>query len=465
MMENSRNTINKFAFPMLLVLLICGYVILLNISPINADYGYYVGGAKAIAHGLVPYRDINLGYSPFVFYLLSIPYVIGGEGISLLIPMYVSLFFYLANGYLIWKILQCFEIKQVIRQFALILYIVYNISVESIFLGLEPFASFWGMLGTYVLLKNKKYSYWLTGICLTMAFLSKQYALLYAPIYATMIFLLKPELKIEKRLILILKIAFYSFSLVLLVHLFFVGLTGSWDYYTLLLGSNYGQQSFLGVIEVFKKKFFHFFFVVLLIPFVWWRIPKVGECRIGFLLVAILLFMLQNYFEIYLHYLIFVVPYVVILFAVIIQYISNIWIKILICSITLFSGIHFLIKAVEGYQITKKDSENHYVLTRNQQLDIVSFLKRIVPAASKTMLVLQENNKVTPYLYGVADIIPINYQNTRFGFETLDQLLSQIEDAEVLIIEDSHPLCKDFIDKFGYSTRTYEYRGIHVLLK
>mgnify|MGYP000121575352 CR=1 FL=1 len=104
MMENSRNTINKFAFPMLLVLLICGYVILLNISPINADYGYYVGGAKAIAHGLVPYRDINLGYSPFVFYLLSIPYVIGGEGISLLIPMYVSLFFYLANGYLIWKI-------------------------------------------------------------------------------------------------------------------------------------------------------------------------------------------------------------------------------------------------------------------------------------------------------------------------------------------------------------------------
>ena len=81
------------------------------------------------------------------------------------------------------------------------------------------------------------------------------------------------------------------------------------------------------------------------------------------------------------------------------------------------------------------------------------------------MLVLQENNKATPYLYGVADIIPINYQNTRFGFETLDQLLSQIEDAEVLIIEDSHPLCKDFIDKFGYSTRTYEYRGIHVLLK
>ena len=216
---------------------------------------------------------------------------------------------------------------------------------------------------------------------------------------------------------------------------------------------------------MFKKKFFHFFFVVLLIPFVWWRIPKVGKCRIGFLLVAILLFMLQNYFEIYLHYLIFVVPYVVILFAVIIQYISNIWIKILICSITLFSGIHFLIKAVEGYQITKKDSENHYVLTRNQQLDIVSFLKRIVPAASKTMLVLQENNKVTPYLYGVADIIPINYQNTRFGFETLDQLLSQIEDAEVLIIEDSHPLCKDFIDKFGHSTRTYEYRGIHVLLK
>ena len=219
------------------------------------------------------------------------------------------------------------------------------------------------------------------------------------------------------------------------------------------------------MIEVFKKEFFHFFFIVLLIPFVWWGIPKMGKCRIAFLVVAILLFMLQNYFEIYLHYLIFVVPYAVILFAVIIQYISNIRIKILICSITLFLGIHFLVKAVEGYQITKKDSENHCVLTRNQQLDIINFLKQIVPATSKTMLVLQENNKVTPYLYGVVDIIPINYQNTRFGFETLDQLFCQIEDAEVLIIEDSHPLCKEFVDKFGCPTRTYEYQGIHVLLK
>ena len=464
-MENSRNIINKFVFPVFLVLLICGYVILLNISPINADYGYYVGAAKAIAHGLVPYRDISLGYSPFVFYLLSVPYAIGGENISPLIPMYISLFFYLVNGYLIWAILKCFEIKQAIRQLALILYIIYNISVESIFLGLEPFASFWGMLGTYVLLKDKKYSYWLTGICLTMAFLSKQYALLYAPIYAIMILLLKPELKIEEKLILILKIAFYSFLLVLVVHLFFVGVTGDWNYYTSLLGSNYGQQSFLGVIEVFKKEFFHFFFIVLLIPFVWWGIPKMGKCRIAFLVVAILLFMLQNYFEIYLHYLIFVVPYAVILFAVIIQYISNIRIKILICSITLFLGIHFLVKAVEGYQITKKDSENHCVLTRNQQLDIINFLKQIVPATSKTMLVLQENNKVTPYLYGVVDIIPINYQNTRFGFETLDQLFCQIEDAEVLIIEDSHPLCKEFVDKFGCPTRAYEYQGIHVLLK
>ena len=72
MMENSRNIINKFVFPVFLVLLICGYVILLNISPINADYGYYVGAAKAIAHGLVPYRDISLGYSPFVFYLIPL---------------------------------------------------------------------------------------------------------------------------------------------------------------------------------------------------------------------------------------------------------------------------------------------------------------------------------------------------------------------------------------------------------
>lgn len=464
MIKNIRILLSKYGCMLFVFILVCGYIYSIAIAPINADYGYYVGAAKGIAYGLVPYRDISLGYPPFVFYLLSIPYVLCGTDISPLVPMYIAFLFNLANGYLIWLILNNFEVSKFIRRFAIVLYVMYLYSVESIFLGLEPFATFWGLLGTYILLKNRKYL-GLAGLCLTLAFLCKQYALLYAPVYALLILLLRVDETLKQRILTVLQVAVWSLFSVLIVHLILICLTGQGDYYTLLLGTGYGRRSFSGVVEVLRKRFFHMFFIVLLIPLVWNKINKLEVKRMIFLIFSILLLLLQNYYDTSPHYLIFIVPFAVVLIAIVINNISFVWIRIPSYWVVLSLAVFFLVKATKDYHITRKNENDRSELARNQQFEVVQFLQKVIPPKSKTVVARQWNCLVTPHLYGLVDIAPTNYGNTRFGFEEDAQLLEQVKEAEVLIIETSHPLYSTFIGQFHPFNKSYSYKGVHVLVR
>lgn len=95
----------------------------------------------------------------------------------------------------------------------------------------------------------------------------------------------------------------------------------------------------------------------------------------------------------------------------------------------------------------------------------LSCFAKVVPPKSKTVVARQWNYLVTPHLYGLVDIAPTNYQNTRFGFEEDPQLLDQVKDAEVLIIETSHPLYADFLQWFGSFNQCYVYKGVKVFLR
>ncbi|GAE82627.1 ArnT family glycosyltransferase [Bacteroides reticulotermitis] len=463
MIKNARMMLRKYSYIVFVFILACAYLFSLTIAPVNADYGYYVGAAKSIAHGLVPYRDVSLGYPPFVFYLLSIPYVLCGMEISPLVPMYIAFFFNLASGCLIWQILKKLEVNKITRQYTIILYIIYLYSVESVFLGLEPFATFWGLLGTYILLRNKKHL-GIAGLCLTLAFLCKQYALLYAPVYVLLILLLRLDQTIKERLLAVFQVALWSFISVLIVHLFFVYFTGQGDYYTLLLGTGYGRRSFLGVIDVLQKRFFHMFFIVLLIPIIWRKANQWDRRRMIFLVFSIFFLLLQNYYDTSPHYLIFIVPYIVILNAIVIRNISSTWFRISFYWIVLLFAVLFFKRATEDYQIVRKNENNLRELTRNQQLDVVGFLQEVIPPKSKTVVARQWNYLVTPHLYGLVNIAPVNYRNTRFGFEDDSQLIEQVKDANVLIIETSHPLYDEYLNQIKSPCQSYSYKNVRVFL-
>lgn len=459
--ENIKRIVSNYGCTALILILICCYIFSLHIVPVNADYGYYVGAAKSIASGLVPYRDISIGYPPFVFYLLSFPYALCGTDISPLIPMYIAFLFNVANGYLIWLILRYNKVNRAIRQFVLLIYILYLFSLESIFLGLEPFATFWGLLGTYVLLSNKKYL-GVAGLCLTLAFLCKQYAILYAPIYALLILLLKSDRTIKARLLAIWQVALWSLISILIIHIFLVYITGKIDYFTLLLGTGYGRRSFLGLLEVFQKRFFHIFFIVVFIPITWQKIDYMKKRIMIFLITSIFLLLLQNYYDTSPHYLIFIIPFIVILIAIVIQNILSTLIRVSLYGLILFFAIFFSAKAIGDYQITRKNSENCRELTRKQQFEIIRFLREVIPPNSKTVVARQWNYLVTPHLYGLVDIAPINYANTRFGFEDDSLLIEQTKDAEILIIENSHPLYLEFLQQLKPFNQCFKYKDVCV---
>ena len=65
----------------------------------------------------------------------------------------------------------------------------------------------------------------------------------------------------------------------------------------------------------------------------------------------------------------------------------------------------------------RRNTENHRELTRKQQLDVAGFLQKVIPPESKTVVARQWNYLVTPHLYGLVNIVPTDYRNTRFGFE------------------------------------------------
>lgn len=463
-MKNIRMVLNKYGFIIFIFILICGYLISLTLVPVNADYGYYVSAAKCVAQGMIPYRDISLGYPPFVFYLLSIPYVLFGTDISPFVPMAIAFIFNLANGYLIWQMLKTFTIDKSLRQFAIILYIIYIYSVESVFLGLEPFATFWGLLGTNLLLKRKAHL-GIAGLCLTLAFLCKQYAILYAPVYALLILLLRVDKTFKGRIIAVIHVALWSLISILIIHIFLIFLTGQEDYFTLLLGTGYGRRSLLGVVEVIQKRFFQMFFIVLLIPIVWKKSNRLDGMRMIFLVLSVLFLLLQNYYDTSPHYLIFVVPYIVVLEAIIIRNIQLSWLRVLLCCTIFFLSVFYLIKATEDYQIMRRNTANCRELTRKQQLDVVNFLHEIVPLKSKTVVARQWNYLVTPHLYGLIDIAPVDYHNTRFGFEEDLQLIDQVKSADVLIIEMSHPLYNDFVKQFKSPYKLYTYKNINVFIR
>lgn len=464
MIKDAKVLLDKYGLSVFIFILICGYIVSLTIAPVNADYGYYVGAAKSVAYGLVPYRDVSLAYPPFVFYLLSIPYILFGVDISPLVPMGIAFFFNLASGYLIWQILKILDIERNMRQYAIIIYIIYLYSVESVFLGLEPFATFWGMLGTYILLKYNK-NLGVAGLCLTLAFLCKQYALLYAPIYALLIFLVRIDKTIKERLFAVLQVALWSLISILIVHLFFVYLTGKGDYFTLLLGTGYGRRDFQGIVDVFQKRFFHMFIIVLLIPIVWKKTTLLERRLMIFLILSVFILLLQNYYDTSPHYLIFIVPYVVILAIIVIRNMSFVWIRNICCLVVFSFAVLFSIRATKDYQIIRTNFENSYELTRKQQLDVVRFLQEVIPSNSKTVVARQWNYLVTPHLYGLVDIVPNDFRNTRFGFEEDYQLIDQVKDSEVLVIETSHPLYDEYMKQIESSYKSYVYRNVEVFLK
>lgn len=287
-------------------------------SLVNADAGYYLGVTELIHQGYVPYRDFSLGYTPLFFYVLQLPRMLMGA-----YPDYVGymLFLYLfsvLDALLLSSLIKRISNSQILAWLSAVVFLVLYLYLDGAYFILETFSLFCGLVSMTLLVGRDK-SFWrcvFSGVFSAFAFLSKQYGLLFAGFIGVLL-LLSNEEGWKSRLL----SCFYAFIgfcaiLILFASLFALSGLGMNDLLSALSGSSYGGQS-LGMYGDGVIKTFRLFPYLLFVPCVFWGIGKKEKNLLWACCVGLFLASIQFYFNVFPHYYIFMLPFVLVLNAII----------------------------------------------------------------------------------------------------------------------------------------------------
>lgn len=402
-------------------------------SMVNADAGYYLGVTELIHQGYVPYRDFSLDYTPLFFYVLQLPRVLMGT-----YPDYAGymLFLYLIS--VLDALLLSVLIKRITNSSKLawlsaLVFLILYIYLDGAYFILETFSLFCGLVSMTLLVERDK-SFWhcfLSGLFSAFAFLSKQYGLLFAGFIG--VYLLLSNEKDRKSRLLNCFYAFIGFCAILILFssLFALSGLGVNDLVSALSGSSYGgQSSGMYVDGVFKtcRLFPILFFVPCLLG---GRSGKektlLWACCMGLLLASI-----QFYFNVFPHYYIYMLPFVLVLNAMIWKRLRpRIDTHVLFL---LYFGVLFASCAIPMQNVYKntKSLVKHDV--RAAQKETTVQLRRTV-MEHELDSALCYWNKIQ--YYGLCPIKPaaiVNY-GFSFGGDTEDTYIERLQEADCFIVD------------------------------
>ena len=172
-----------------LSLLIIGLIItivpiigsLLNMY-IDCDSAYYLSMVERISEGYVPYRTLNLGYTPLWFYIATIYKLLFNIPIGIYEPyLFLHYIFQVGCAFLIYKILQIFKFRKELCLFTSFLFVLMTHWLNGNAVLLEIPSMFFGLMSCYLVLKYQEtesvlHYLWIGGIC-ACSFLCKQFGL------------------------------------------------------------------------------------------------------------------------------------------------------------------------------------------------------------------------------------------------------------------------------------------------
>ena len=228
--------------------------------------------------------------------------------------LFLYLFAWL-DAYLVAVIVKKITNSMRLAELSTIVFLVLYLYLDGAYFILETFSLCCGLF-SLVLVVGKDTSFWrclFSGACCALAFLSKQYGLLFAGVIGTLLMISDD---VWKRRLLNCLYAFVGFCMIILLFssLFMLSGLGLGDLIVALSGSTYGGQS-LGMFVEGVIKSFRLFPYLLFVPLLLFNRKNQDRQLFWACCIGLLLASFQFYFNVFPHYCIFMLPFVLVLSA------------------------------------------------------------------------------------------------------------------------------------------------------
>ncbi len=438
---------------LLMSVILFGYIATTFIFPhYSPDMGFYLKIALDLADGFSFYNDMNVAYTPLGMYIFSaLFYFFPDAGFYTINSFY--LLFYIANGYIFFKILDYFKIDFEIKLILLLVQFISLYILEGIYILLEPFVLLFQLFAILQLLKYKNNKKWyllfIAGISSFFAFYSKQYGLFIIPAFVYFIFVNSKFKAHFFRNFILFGIGFLIPLIANYIYFCAYKNIPFFEFTYKIAGLSYlaGEESVTGLnypFVRFLESTMNFIlktsFIIVIFYSIFSKLIKFVSVNTTFFVLIILGSYLQIYFAGYYHYYQLIFPFCLLLIAQLIQQQSSIARAKIVHLFTILSFVFILLSAgwfLSDFFYLKKLSEEQKI---NQPL-----LNKILPSGSKVYL--QGISPAYYFLckYNSPDLLKLGYRfPDELGLCRIDKNLP----SDSYLIGNSEILKQDIFQKY-----------------
>lgn len=403
--------------------------------PVDCDSAYYLSIVERINDGYIPYRNLALGYTPLWFYMLFLLKRIFSIGLNWEFFLAVHFTTQLASAFFVFKISEFFTQNKFWSTVSAWLFLISSHWLQGNVLLLETPSIMFGLMACYLALKYSDKSLWFLwiGVISACAFLVKQYGFGFYFLVVLLVLFNSDRWK----QILYLTIG-YAFVLVVCSFIWghdfwkivFNGY-GTNENAEMLIGEPITPlllaKRYFGMILFFVKRIYPLLIVGMLLVPQMIKYKKYKE--LFFCVCGILGFALQSYFNLGLHYYLYLIPFAAIFSGSLMVLKTNKIIK------TLY-GFAFVVTILLSLYSTYYNRVYKYYIVSNQKKEQLALAKIIL---SKTK---QADKLYIPHggmaqMYYLTNLLPPNLSTIGYSFGALGiseaEAMKQVRDADFVL--------------------------------
>lgn len=429
-----------------LSLLIIGLIItivpiigsLLNMY-IDCDSAYYLSMVERISEGYVPYRTLNLGYTPLWFYIATIYKLLFNIPIGIYEPyLFLHYIFYVGCAFLIYKILQIFKFRKELCLFTSFLFVLMTHWLNGNAVLLEIPSMFFGLMSCYLVLKYQEtesvlHYLWIGGIC-ACSFLCKQFGLGFLPLALYLIIFFNNDSRIKKSIFLLIGYSIPIIACFIIWGKEFIPLILSGYGTTSAESAGYDVSIQAKLMQIIGNCIYHFKrinpIIILSLLFVPVIFKQKKWKEYLFCLCGLLGFMLQFYFvKGGLHYQLYTIPFSVMVIAILLSLNLKRWQKIIIY---IFAGITITLTLYSTYnnRVYKLYIKSDL---KQEQIDCAKWISENTEEG-KTLFIVHGG---LFYNYYLTNTLPANISTIGYSFGPLglnkNECRQQIDSADYIL--------------------------------